>query len=148
MCIQFEFKKDYFLPNSPQESEDELERALDNEVKSISKHLRDAINHEEIKLDLEEDDKSEENHIFSGDKKSSWAKRLLSTCLETIKITGFNMTKIPAITNLSHLLNTAFYLRKNKVHYEDALEVDFLLGTLLISSKRNTQAIELLRNKV
>ncbi len=58
------------------------------------------------------------------------------------------MTKIPAITNLSHLMNTSFYLRKDKTHLEDAIEVDFLLGTLLISSKRNTQAIEVLRNKV
>jgi len=58
------------------------------------------------------------------------------------------MNKIPAITNLSHLMNTSFYLRKDMVHLEDALEVDFLLGTLYISSKRNTQAIELLRNKV
>lgn len=58
------------------------------------------------------------------------------------------MSKIPAITNLSHLMNTSFYLKKDKVHLEDALEVDFMLGTLMISSKRNTQAIELLRNKV
>lgn len=58
------------------------------------------------------------------------------------------MNKIPAITNLAHLMNTSFYLRKDKVHLEDALEVDFLQGTLLISSKRNTQAVELLRNKV
>jgi len=39
-------------------------------------------------------------------------------------------------------------LRKGKTHLEDAVEVEFLLGTLLISSKRNTQAIEVLRNKV
>lgn len=58
------------------------------------------------------------------------------------------MSKIPAITTLSHLMNTSFSLRKGNAHLEDALEVDFLLGTLLISSKRNTQAIEVLRNKV
>lgn len=45
-------------------------------------------------------------------------------------------------------MNTSFYLKKDKIHLEDALEVDFLLGTLMISSKRNTQAIEVLRNKV
>jgi len=56
--------------------------------------------------------------------------------------------KIPAITNLAHLMNTSFYLRKHKTFLEDALEVDMLLGTLLISSKRNTQAIEVLRNRV
>lgn len=48
------------------------------------------------------------------------------------------MSKIPAITTLSHLMNTSFSLRKGNAHLEDALEVDFLLGTLLISSKRNT----------
>jgi hypothetical protein len=77
-----------------------------------------------------------------------WAQRLLTLVLQAVKITGFNMSKIPAITNLSHLMNTSFYLKKDKVHLEDALEVDFMLGTLMISSKRNTQAIELLRNKV
>lgn len=34
------------------------------------------------------------------------------------------------------------------MHFEDALEVDMMLGTLMISSKRNTQAVELLRNRV
>lgn len=58
------------------------------------------------------------------------------------------MSKIPVITNLSHLMNISFYLKKDQIFLEDALEVDFMLGTLLISSKRNTQAIELLRNKV
>ena len=45
-------------------------------------------------------------------------------------------------------MNCSFYLRKDKINLEDALEVDFMQGTLLISSKRNTQAVELLRNKV
>jgi len=58
------------------------------------------------------------------------------------------MNKIPAITNLAHLMNVSFYLRKDKALVEENIEVDFLLGTLLISSKRNTQAIEVLRNKV
>ena len=31
---------------------------------------------------------------------------------------------------------------------QDQVEIDFLLGTLLISSKRNTQAVEVLRSKV
>jgi hypothetical protein len=48
------------------------------------------------------------------------------------------MSKIPAITNLSHLMNISFNLKKDQIYLEDALEVDFLLGTLLISSKRNT----------
>ena len=45
-------------------------------------------------------------------------------------------------------MNVSFYLRKDKALVEENIEVDFLLGTLLISSKRNTQAIEVLRNKV
>ena len=67
---------------------------------------------------------------------------------QSIKVVGFSMNKIPAITNLSHLMNISFYLRQERIYLEDALEVDFLLGTLLISSKRNTQAVELLRNRV
>lgn len=67
-----------------------------------------------------------------------WAQRLLTLVLQAVKVTGFNMSKIPAITNLSHLMNTSFYLKKDKIHLEDALEVDFMLGTLMISSKRNT----------
>lgn len=45
-------------------------------------------------------------------------------------------------------MNTSFYLRKDQIHLEDALEVDFLLGALYVSSKRNTQAVELYRNRV
>lgn len=45
-------------------------------------------------------------------------------------------------------MNSSFYLRKDKYYLEDNLEVDFILGTLLVSSKRNTQAVEILRNKV
>jgi len=47
------------------------------------------------------------------------------------------MNKIPAITNLAHLMNVSFSLRKDKAYLEETIEVDFLLGTLLISSKRN-----------
>lgn len=90
----------------------------------------------------------EERNLFEGTNQAVWAKRLLTLVLQAIKITGLNMSKIPAITNLSHLMNTSFYLKKDRVHLEDALEVDFMLGTLMISSKRNTQAIEVLRNKV
>lgn len=91
---------------------------------------------------------AEERRIFEGSDMHVWARRLLQKTLTQVKLTGFNMSKIPAITNLAHLMNTSFYLRKERVHYEDALEVDYMLGTLLISSKRNTQAVELLRNKV
>jgi len=74
--------------------------------------------------------------------------KCMQTLLTSIKVVGFNTMKIPAITNLAHLMNTSFYLRKDTLYKEDALEVDTLLGTLLISSKRNTQALEVLRNRV
>lgn len=90
----------------------------------------------------------EERKLFEGNKESIWAARVLQYVFSSVKVVGFSMNKIPAITNLSHLMNISFYLRQERVHLEDALEVDFLLGTLLISSKRNTQAIELLRNRV
>lgn len=101
-----------------------------------------------MEYSAEEKQLFEERKLFEGTNESQWAARLLQLVLLSIKIIGFNMNKIPAITNLAHLMNTSFYLRKDKVHLEDALEVDFLQGTLLISSKRNTQAVELLRNKV
>lgn len=103
---------------------------------------------EAMEYSAEEKQLFEERKLFEGTNESQWAARLLQLVLLSIKIIGFNMNKIPAITNLAHLMNASFYLRKEKVHLEDALEVDFLQGTLLISSKRNTQAVELLRNKV
>ena len=92
--------------------------------------------------------KFEERKMFEGSNMNKWAFRLLKQVLSSIKIIGFNMNKIPAITNLAHLMNSSFYLRKDPWYLEDRIEVDFLLSTLLISSKRNTQALEVLRNKV
>lgn len=79
---------------------------------------------------------------------NAWATRLLKHVLASIKVIGINTNKIPAITNLSHLMNISFDLRKEQIYVEDSLEVNLLLGALLVSSKRNTQAIEVLRNKV
>lgn len=98
--------------------------------------------------DSEEKQKFEERKLFEGQNINIWASKLLKYVLQSIKIIGFNTNKIPAITNLSHLMNSSFYLRKDKYYLEDNLEVDFILGTLLVSSKRNTQAVEILRNKV
>lgn len=86
--------------------------------------------------------------MFDGPLSPTWAQRLLEKCLTSVKFYGFNMCKIPAITNLGHFMNIGFYFRKDQVHFEDALEVDMMLGTAMISSKRNTQAVELLRNRV
>ena len=57
---------------------------------------------------------------------------------------GFNVNAIPAITNLTYLMNQAFFLRKHKKHYQ-AQDVDCLIGTLLITTKRATQAAEFFR---
>ena len=80
----------------------------------------------------------EERKLFEGNNRNNWAQRLMKQIITSIKVIGFNMNKIPAITNLSHFMNTSFYLKKEKQYLEDVLEIDFLLGTLLISSKRNT----------
>lgn len=98
-------------------------------------------------MSTEDKELFEERKLFEGNV-HQWAYRLLKTVLASIKVIGFSINKIPAITNLSHFMNVSFYLKKDKCHIEETIEVDFLLGTLLISSKRNTQAIEVLRNKV
>jgi len=101
-----------------------------------------------VEYTAEEKQMFEERKLFEGANMNAWAMRLVKQVLCSIKVIGFNLNKIPAITNLSHLMNTSFYLRKEKHYLEDCIEVDFLLGTLLISSKRNTQAVEVLRGKV
>ena len=140
---------------------------LDNEVSNIAakKLMTDfnsfdaPIRHEEIKIQFPEESNqkvnlnknlsnTEDSKIFEGTNPNIWAVKLLQTVIQSIKIIGFNTSKIPAITNLAHLMNISFYLRKEKRNLEDALEADFMQGTILISSKRNTQAVELLRNKV
>jgi hypothetical protein len=54
------------------------------------------------------------------------------------------MTAIPAITNLTYFMNLAFNLRENGFQ-EQANQVDFLVATLLITTKRANQAAEVLR---
>jgi len=54
------------------------------------------------------------------------------------------MNCIPAVTNLTHLMNESFLLRREK-QLQDAFEVDSLVGGLLISTKRFVQATEILR---
>ena len=99
------------------------------------------LKHEEIKISFPDSDlelpTQEEQKIFEGTNMNIWANKLLSCVLSSIKVIGFNTGKIPAITNLAHFMNCSFYLRKDKNNLEDALEVDYIQGTLLISSKRN-----------
>jgi hypothetical protein len=118
------------------------------EAQKLTKTAKAANSHGFFNYSEEEKKLLDERKLFDGTTHAAWAQKLLTLVLLAIKITGFNMSKIPAITNLAHLMNPSFDLKKDKTHLEDALEVDFMLGTLMISSKRNTQAIELLRNKV
>ena len=68
----------------------------------------------------------------------------LSRFLDKIVILGFNCNSIPAITNLTYFMNHSFLLSKNN-KVEEATEIDFLVGILLITTKRAIQAGELFR---
>ena len=68
----------------------------------------------------------------------------LSRFLEKIVVVGFNCNAIPAITNLTYFMNHSFFLHKHK-RTAEATEIDFLVGVLLITTKRATQAAELYR---
>lgn len=68
----------------------------------------------------------------------------LARFIDKIVVFGFNCNAIPAITNLTYFMNQAFYMRKQKKHHQ-AEEIDFMVGMLLISTKRATQAAEFFR---
>ena len=61
----------------------------------------------------------------------------LGRFIDKIVVFGFNCNSIPAITNLTYFMNQAFYLRKQKKYYQ-AEEVDYQVGTLMITTKRAT----------
>ena len=73
-----------------------------------------------------------------------WVFTLISRCIESIKVVGFNMLQIPAITALPIFMNESSYL-KQRGHIFDANELEFQVGTLMLSSKRFTQATEIFR---
>ena len=54
------------------------------------------------------------------------------------------MNNIPAITSLTTFMNNSFLLKKEG-HTSEALEYDFVIGVLMISSKRFIQAVEIFR---
>ena len=54
------------------------------------------------------------------------------------------MNQIPAITSMMTFMNNSFLLKKEG-HFLESLECDFMNGVLLISSKRNIQAVEVFR---
>lgn len=74
----------------------------------------------------------------------NWHGQLISLCLNKIKVAGFNINNIPAITCMTTFMNHSFELKKNK-QLNDAFEIDFLVGVQLISTKRYTQASEVFR---
>ena len=68
---------------------------------------------------------------------------------KAFSLKGYNIKwRGQGISEIGYDFNTGKELIFISEKYFRPAEVDFLLGTLLISSKRNTQAIELLRNKV
>jgi hypothetical protein len=70
--------------------------------------------------------------------------KLIQRSITQIKVMGFNLNHIPAITSLTTFMNNSFLLKKEG-HMSEALEYDFVIGVLMISSKRFTQAVEIFR---
>lgn len=68
----------------------------------------------------------------------------LARFIDRIIVFGFNCNSIPAITNLTYFMNQTLYMRKSKKR-QQADEIDFLVGSLMISTKRATQAGEFFR---
>ena len=64
--------------------------------------------------------------------------------VKEVVISGFNCNSIPAITNLTYFMNQSFLLKRHK-RLAEAQEVDFLVGVLLISTKRAVQTAEVFR---
>jgi len=54
------------------------------------------------------------------------------------------MNAIPAITNLTYFMNHAFFFQ-NKKRFVEANKVDFMVGQLLVTTKRAIQAAEVYR---
>jgi hypothetical protein len=69
---------------------------------------------------------------------------VFSRLLKQIQILGFNTHQIPAITNVTYFMNQALFLQ-SKGKQQQALEADFLACQLLITTKRATQAGEMIR---
>ena len=72
------------------------------------------------------------DHLQSKDVKMEGP---LGQFIDKITIHGFNCNSIPAITNLTYFMNLSMLLKNNK-KYKQAEEIDFLVGVLLITTKR------------
>lgn len=118
---------------------------LDDEVAMISnKKTDEQVSADDIKLEIKSLNaprghqeellvQAEQEVFFESEGKVE--ERLLQKCIQGIKVIGFNMNQIPAITSMMTFMNNAFLL-KNKGHLAEAEECDFMIGVLLISSKR------------
>ena len=66
-----------------------------------------------------------------------WYQRLISKCIKSIKVVGFNCYQIPAFSFLTLFMFETFMLKKEG-NSNDAVEIEFLVGVLMISNKRYT----------
>ena len=67
-----------------------------------------------------------------------------ASLLKSIEVVGFNMTTVPAITNLTYFMNQQFYLQ-NRGKGKESNELEIMTCQLLITTKRATQAVEMYR---
>ena len=67
-----------------------------------------------------------------------------ASLLKSIEVVGFNMTTVPAITNLTYFMNQQFYLQ-NRGKGKESNEIEMMTCQLLITTKRATHAVEMYR---
>ena len=56
------------------------------------------------------------NDIYGRNKTDlddNWYVTLITKCIANIQVIGFNLNSIPAITNLTHMINQSYFLKKN-----------------------------------
>ena len=70
--------------------------------------------------------------------------QLLAKAISSIKVVGFNIYQIPAITSMATFMNNSFLLKKEG-NLSEVQDFDFIIGVLMITTKRFTQALEIFR---
>jgi hypothetical protein len=92
-------------------------------------------------------DDEDDFKILEALPKAHSKKRSLSqlpSSFKSIEVLGFNVNRVPAITNLTYFMNQSLFLQ-GKGREQEAATVDFMTCQLLITTKRPTQAAELYR---